>query len=99
VGLTQPLIKWVLRALSPEVKKQRREANLSPPTRAEVMELTFLEKLAVVQLHRNFQTFHGTRRLITTVMVPMSPRQGASSGCKWRDSLQLWRIAPNILNK
>jgi hypothetical protein len=78
---------------------QRREANHSSPTRAEVMELTLLEKLPVVQLHGNFPTFHGTRRLITVVMLPLSPRHGASSGCEWRDSLQLWRIAPNILNK
>jgi hypothetical protein len=29
----------------------------------------------------------------------LSPQHGASSGCGWRNSLQLWRAAANILNK
>ena len=29
----------------------------------------------------------------------LSPRHGASSGCGWRNDLQLWRVAANILNK
>jgi hypothetical protein len=28
-----------------------------------------------------------------------SPRHGASSGCGWRNGLQIWRVAANILNK
>jgi hypothetical protein len=29
----------------------------------------------------------------------LSPQHGASSGCGWRNDLQLWRLAANILNK
>jgi hypothetical protein len=29
----------------------------------------------------------------------LSPQQGTSSDCGWRNSLQLWRVAANILNK
>jgi hypothetical protein len=29
----------------------------------------------------------------------LSPQHGASSGCGWRNGLQLWRLAANILNK
>jgi phage shock protein PspC (stress-responsive transcriptional regulator) len=29
----------------------------------------------------------------------LSPQHGASSACGWRDCLQLWRVAANILNK
>jgi hypothetical protein len=29
----------------------------------------------------------------------LSPQYGASSGCGWRNGLQLWRLAANIANK
>jgi hypothetical protein len=29
---------------------------------------------------------------------PLSPQHGASSGCRWRNGLQLWRVAENILS-
>jgi hypothetical protein len=29
----------------------------------------------------------------------LSPQHGASSGCGWRNGLQLWRVSANILNK
>jgi hypothetical protein len=29
----------------------------------------------------------------------VSPRHGASSGCGWRNGLQLWRVAANTLTK
>jgi hypothetical protein len=29
----------------------------------------------------------------------LSPRHGESSGCGWRNGLQIWRVAENILNK
>jgi hypothetical protein len=29
----------------------------------------------------------------------LSPHHGASSSCGWRNGLQLWRLAANILNK
>jgi hypothetical protein len=29
----------------------------------------------------------------------LSPQHGASSGCGWRNGLQLWRSVANILNK
>jgi hypothetical protein len=30
---------------------------------------------------------------------PLSPRHSASSGCGWREGLQIRRVAANILNK
>jgi hypothetical protein len=36
MGLTQPPIQWVPWALSPQVKRQGREADHSPPSSAEV---------------------------------------------------------------
>jgi hypothetical protein len=29
----------------------------------------------------------------------LSPKHGTSLGCGWRNSLQLWRVAANMLNK
>jgi hypothetical protein len=29
----------------------------------------------------------------------LSPQHSASSGCSWRNGLQIWRVAANILNK
>jgi hypothetical protein len=29
----------------------------------------------------------------------MSPQHGASTACRWKNGLQLWRVAANILNK
>jgi hypothetical protein len=29
----------------------------------------------------------------------LSPQHGMSSGCRWRDGLQLWKVAANIMNK
>jgi hypothetical protein len=37
--------------------------------------------------------------LIHVRRVPSSPHHGASSGCGWRDGLQQWRVAANMLNK
>jgi hypothetical protein len=31
--------------------------------------------------------------------MSLSPQHGVSSGCGWRSSLQLWRVAANIMNK
>jgi hypothetical protein len=39
LGPTQPLIQWVPGALSPGVKRQRRETDHSPPTSAEVKKI------------------------------------------------------------
>jgi hypothetical protein len=36
LGPTQPPIQWVFRAPSPGIKQQKREADHSPPTSAEV---------------------------------------------------------------
>jgi hypothetical protein len=30
---------------------------------------------------------------------PLSPLHGASSGCAWRNGLQIWRVAANIFSK
>jgi hypothetical protein len=32
-------------------------------------------------------------------LLDLTPRHGASSGCGWRNGLQIWRVATNILNK
>jgi hypothetical protein len=32
-------------------------------------------------------------------MGPLSPWHGASSGCGWREGLQIWRVAANILSR
>jgi hypothetical protein len=29
----------------------------------------------------------------------LSPWHGMNSGCRWRDGLQIWKVAANILNK
>jgi hypothetical protein len=29
----------------------------------------------------------------------LSPQHGASSGCGWKEGLQIWRVAAYILNK
>ena len=34
---------------------------------------------------------------ISVISKFLSPRHGASSGCGWRNGLQIWRIAGNIL--
>jgi hypothetical protein len=39
LGFTQPPIQWVPGALSPGVKRPRREADHSPPTSAEVKKM------------------------------------------------------------
>jgi hypothetical protein len=36
---------------------------------------------------------------VSVLSGPLSPWHGASSGCKWRNGLQLWRVAANTLNK
>ena len=36
---------------------------------------------------------------VTVTNGPLSPRHGASSGCGWMNSLQIWRVAANILKK
>ena len=35
----------------------------------------------------------------TAIGGSLSPRHGASSGCGWRNGLQIRRVAANILNK
>jgi hypothetical protein len=36
---------------------------------------------------------------ISTLSGSLSQRHGASSGCGWRNGLQLWRVAANTLNR
>jgi hypothetical protein len=36
---------------------------------------------------------------VTVLSGSLSPRHGASSGCGWRNDLQLWKVAANTLNK
>ena len=39
------------------------------------------------------------RGSLSVISGSLSPRHGASSGCGWRNGLQIWRVAANILNK
>jgi hypothetical protein len=41
-----------------------------------------------------FQTFG-----IISIVGPMLPWHGASSGCGWRGGLHIWMVAANMLNK
>jgi hypothetical protein len=36
---------------------------------------------------------------VTVISGSLSPRHGASSGCGWRNGLQIWKVAVNVLNK
>jgi hypothetical protein len=38
-------------------------------------------------------------QLSPVISGSLSPRHGASSGCGWRNGLQMWRVSANILNK
>jgi hypothetical protein len=38
-------------------------------------------------------------KLLVMQLGSLSPQHGASSGCGWRNGLQIWRLAANILNK
>ena len=40
-----------------------------------------------------------TSRTLSVISGSLSPRHGASSGCGWRNGLQICRVAANILNK
>jgi hypothetical protein len=51
LGPTQPPIEWVLRALSPGVKRPVREADHSPPSSAEVKKLYLYIQSPIRQLY------------------------------------------------
>jgi hypothetical protein len=66
-----------------------------------------LEKLTGPQLVKKFPAFYGTRRSTTAfistnhlalsvVRGSVSPQHGVSSGCGWRNGLQIWKVAANI---
>jgi hypothetical protein len=42
-----------------------------------------------------------TQQFVSCPMLggSLSPQHGASSGCGWKNSLQIWRLTANILNK
>ena len=40
-----------------------------------------------------------TRGSLSETSGSLSPRHGASSGCGWRNGLQIWRVAANVLKK
>jgi hypothetical protein len=43
---------------------------------------------------------HRDKRVpVTVTSGSLSPRHGASSGCGWRNGLQIWRVTANVLNK
>jgi hypothetical protein len=47
----------------------------------------------------NFSHLPRVVKASTMLDGSLSPQHGASSGCGWRNGLQLWRVAANILNK
>jgi hypothetical protein len=45
-------------------------------------------------------TYYSSAYVLQSVLSgSLSPRHGASSGCGWRNGLQLWRVAANTMNK
>jgi hypothetical protein len=45
------------------------------------------------------ESFKECKRLEPCYVGSLSPQHGASLGCGWRNGLQIWRLAANILNK
>jgi hypothetical protein len=42
---------------------------------------------------------HGLGQSVSVISGSLSPQHGVSSGCGWRNGLQIWRVAANIRNK
>jgi hypothetical protein len=62
--------------------------------------LVFLEKVGVGKKDSHKAGGNGNKVQTGTVISgSLSPRHGASSGCGWRNGLQIWKVAANILNK
>ena len=40
----------------------------------------------------------GKNAEFSVISGSLSPQHGASSGCGWRNCLQIWRVAANVLN-
>jgi hypothetical protein len=57
---------------------------------------SFLLSGIIIIPHNKINT---TERNTSMLSGPLSPRHGASSGCGWRNGLQVWRVAANTLNK
>jgi hypothetical protein len=51
LGPIQPLVQWVSGALSPDVKRQGREADHSPPASAEVKKMWIDTTISLIHLH------------------------------------------------
>jgi hypothetical protein len=63
-----------------------------------------LQMLGLVWGTKYFRCYlYGRKFLVRTdhavLCGSLSPRHGASSGCGWRNGLQLWRVAANTLSK
>jgi hypothetical protein len=62
-------------------------------------------KLPAVYPNNQFPSFLPTKLYSSVCLcTPMlgwslSPQHGVSSGCGWKNDLQLWRLAENIMNK
>jgi hypothetical protein len=52
----------------------------------------------VVCLH-TMKAYRGSRGIAPVISGFLSPRHGASSGCRWRNGFQMWRVAANTLTK
>jgi hypothetical protein len=53
----------------------------------------------VTRFRRISVRFIAVNILFSMLSGSLSPRHGASSGCGWRNGLQVWRVAANTFNK
>jgi hypothetical protein len=64
----------------------------------------FHSSMLSIPLFPSIFFFHSLYLSSPSTLLPcyvgsLSPQHGASSGCRWRNGLQIWRLAANILNK
>jgi hypothetical protein len=65
--------------------------SLTKQFKTSVRKVSTILGVKVFYFYRYFLSLKGSESL--------PPRHGASSGCEWRNGLQIWRVAANILNK
>jgi hypothetical protein len=72
--------------------------------RVKVLKLLPVHRL-ISNFHSRFairsrcRSFSKRKPCKTMISGSLSPRHGASSGCRWRNGLRIWRVAANTLNK
>jgi hypothetical protein len=67
------------------------------PITANIQHLYFWKRFVPALLQNSY--FEGYDKYKKTSLCKGPPQHGASSGCGWRNGLQQWRVAANILNK